>query len=67
MRGDQIMALESGLPFALAAGDQDRLSWLVGQPIERALDWRHIAAASLRSSCARIGQHVGQVARMQLV
>jgi hypothetical protein len=38
MRGDQIIALESGLPFALAAGDQDRLSWLVGQPIERALD-----------------------------
>ena len=45
--GDQLVATEGGLPFALAAGDEDHFARLVGQPVERALD-RHRAAAPFR-------------------
>jgi hypothetical protein len=43
-----------GLPFALATGDKDGVTRLVGEAIERALGY-HIAPAQLADARARIG------------
>src|SRR5262249_31711981 len=55
--GEQVGPLVGCLPLALAAGDKDRLSGLVGKPVECALD-RHLTAALLSYLRAGIGEHV---------
>jgi hypothetical protein len=57
MCGDQLVAAERGLPFALAASDQESVSGLVGQPVARVLGG--VVAAPFNESRTRIGEHVG--------
>jgi hypothetical protein len=55
---DQLIATKRTPPVALIAGDEDSVSQLVGEAIERGLG-HHIAAAPLADACARVGEYVG--------
>src|SRR5262245_21132479 len=55
---DQLVATVGSFPLALATTDQDCVTWLVGEAIERALG-HQIADAPLSDARARIGEYVG--------
>ena len=55
--GYQLVATEGRLPVTLTAGDEDGISQLVGEAIERLLG--RVVAAPFRDSRTRIREHVG--------